>query len=181
MRAEQHAVLAGDEPLRVVGRVPADHADGVGLGDVLGDRQQLRHRLERLAQVILVEPGDDHAHAAIGQRAAHRGQILVEELPFVDADDFGLRLDRVQQLTRSFDGARLDPHLAVRHDVVVGIARVDGRLEDLDFLAGDARAAQTADQLLALAAEHAADDDFNPTLDGLSDNVHRSRKPESHV
>ena len=61
--AEQHALAAGDEPLRVVGGIAADHADGERLGDVFGDRQQLRHRLERLAEVVLVEPGDDDALA----------------------------------------------------------------------------------------------------------------------
>jgi hypothetical protein len=30
-------------------------------GDVFRNREQLRHRLERLAQIILVEPGHDHA------------------------------------------------------------------------------------------------------------------------
>ena len=68
---------------------------------------------------------------------------------------------------RAGTGLRLDPHLAVRHDVIVGVAGVDRRLEDLDLLAGDLRAAQPADQLLALAAEHAADDDFDPALIGL--------------
>ena len=89
-RADQHAVAAGDEPLRVVGRVAADDADGERLGDVLGDRQQLRHRLERPAEVILIEPGDDHALAAIGERVARGRQVRVEELPFVDADDLGV-------------------------------------------------------------------------------------------
>ena len=81
VRAEQHAVAAGDEPLRVIGRVAAHHADGVGLGDVLGDRQQLRHRLERLAQIVLVEPGDDHAHALIGQRVADIGSSWSKNCP----------------------------------------------------------------------------------------------------
>ena len=98
--ADQHAVAAGDQPLRVVGRVAADHADGVGLGDVLGDRQQLRHRLERLAQVVLVEAGDDHPLAAVGQRVADRRQVLVEELPFVDADDLGVGARRCSSSSR---------------------------------------------------------------------------------
>src|SRR5207302_1083721 len=36
------------------------------------------------------------------------------------------------------------------------------RLEDLDFLLGDLRAPEPPDQLLALSAEHAAGDHFNP-------------------
>ena len=57
--------------------------------------------------------------------------------------------------------------------MVVGVAGVERGLEDLDLLAGDLRAAQPADQLLALAAEHAADDDFDPALVGcVPDYVH---------
>ena len=41
-------------------------------------------------------------------------------------------------------------------------AVVDGGLEDRDLLAGDLGAAQAADQLLRLAAVHAADDDLDP-------------------
>ena len=103
------------------------------------------------------------------------GQILIEELPFVDADHFGVRLDGVEQLPRAFDRPGFNAHLAVRDDVVLRVAGIDRRFEDLDFLSGDAGAAQAADQLFALAAEHAADDDFNPALNRLSDDVHTSR------
>ncbi len=57
---------------------------------------------------------------------------------------------------------RGDLHLAVRDDRRLGVAIVDDGLEDLDPLPGDLRAAQAADQLLALAAEHAAGDDLDP-------------------
>src|SRR5258707_8843246 len=50
----------------------------------------------------------------------------------------------------------------MRHDFVGGVAFVDGRLEDLYALARDFRAAQTADQLFALAGKHGADNDFDP-------------------
>src|SRR6188472_2240768 len=56
-RPYQHPVAAGDEPLRMVRGIAAHHADRQGLGDVLGDREQLRHRLEGTAQVILIETG----------------------------------------------------------------------------------------------------------------------------
>ena len=91
------------------------------------------------------------------------GRFGVEELPFVDADDLGVVVDHARPArpsSRTFcDG---DPHVAVRHDVVFAEAVVDERLEDLHLLPGDLRAAQPADQLLALAAEHAAGDDFDP-------------------
>src|SRR5262245_27902542 len=89
LRTDEDALAARDQPLRVIRGRTADHADRERLGDVLGDRQQLRNRLEGLAEIILIEPGDNHALALIGERAAHRRQLLVEELAFVDADDFG--------------------------------------------------------------------------------------------
>ena len=42
------------------------------------------------------------------------------------------------------------------------VAVVDQRLDDQRALAGDLGAAQAADQLLALAAEHRAADDLEP-------------------
>ena len=161
-RTDQHAIAAGDEPLCVIRRVTADDADGERLGDVLGDRQQLRHRLERASKEILIQPGDDDPLAAIREGVARSWQVLVEELPFVDSDHLGVVVDHPHELVRARHGARRNPHVAVRDDVIVAVAIVDERLEDLDSLAGDLRAAQAADQLLALAAEHAAGDDLNP-------------------
>ena len=47
------------------------------------------------------------------------------------------------------------------------------RLEDLHFLTGDLSAPQAPDELLALAAEHAAGDDFDPSSPKLfPDDVH---------
>ena len=67
---------------------------------------------------------------------------------------------------------RRNPQLAVRHDVVVGVAGVHGRLEDLYALPRNLRAAQPADELFALAAEHAADDDLDPPRVRGADNIH---------
>ena len=103
LRADEHALAARDEPLRVVGGGAADHADGQRLGDVFGDREQLRHRLERLAEIILVEAGDDDALALVGERVADGRQLRVEELPFVDADDFGVRLAPASSSSREDD------------------------------------------------------------------------------
>ena len=60
----------------------------------------------------------------------------------------------------------------MRHDVIGRVAGIDGGLEDLHALPRDLRAAQAADQLFALAAEHAADDDFNPARRRGTDDVH---------
>jgi hypothetical protein len=90
----------------------------VRLGDVLGDGKQLRHRLERLAEVILIQSRDDHPDAAVGERAAHSGQTGIEELSFVDAHDFRVWRNQIEQLLRVVDNRRLHPHLTMRHDVV---------------------------------------------------------------
>src|SRR6478672_6651303 len=52
-RAHEDAVAARDQALRVIGGIAADDADGQRLGDVLSDGEQLRHRLERPAEIIL--------------------------------------------------------------------------------------------------------------------------------
>jgi len=52
----------------------------------------------------------------------------------------------------------------MRDDVILAVTVVDERLEDLHLLFRDLRAPQPADQLFALAAEHAADDDFDPPV-----------------
>src|SRR5207248_1986643 len=75
---------------------------------------------------------------------------------------FGVVVHEPDELVRAADDARGDPHVAVRHDVVVAIAIVDEWLEDLDLLPRDLRPAQAPNQLLALAAEHAAGDDLDP-------------------
>ena len=43
-----------------------------------------------LPEVILVEAGDDHALALVGERVAHRRQLRVEELSLVDAHHLGV-------------------------------------------------------------------------------------------
>src|SRR5262245_15995519 len=50
----------------------------------------------------------------------------------------------------------------MRNDVLIRITQIDCGLEYLDLLPRDLRPAQTADQFLALAAEHRAGDDFYP-------------------
>ncbi len=163
-RADEHAIRAAHQALRVVGGIAADDAYGQRLRDVFGNGEQLRHRFEGPTEIVLVEPGDDDALAAIREGIARRRQIRVEELPFVDADDFRVLVDLLDELVGSADVDGLDPHVAVRDDVVLAEAVVDERLEDLDLLSRDLRATQPADELFALAAEHAAGDDFDPAV-----------------
>ena len=146
-RADDDARVLLDDALRVVGGLAAANADGVRLGDVLGDGEQLRHRLEGLAGVVLIEAGDDDARAASGEFVGDLDEPLIEELSLVNADNFGVGLGERKDFVRRLDDVRLVAHLGMRHDVIARIARVDLRLEDLHTLARDLGAAQAADQL----------------------------------
>ena len=174
--ANEDTFAALDEALGVIGRIAAHHADGERLGDVLGDGQQLRHRLERPSEVVLIEPGDDHPLAAVRKGVARCRQVRIEELPFVDADDLGVRRDGGDDVVRGPDVGRGNPHVAVRHDVVVAEPIVDERLEDLHLLAGDLGAADATDQFLALAAEHAAGNDLDPAMLRFLAHIHRETR-----
>src|SRR5574341_779509 len=68
-------------PVGPVRGATAYHADRERLGDVLGDREQLGHGLERPPGVVLIEPGDDHPLASPGQPLAHPDQLGAQELP----------------------------------------------------------------------------------------------------
>jgi hypothetical protein len=57
-------------------------------------------------------------------------------------------------------------------DLIGGVPDVECRLEDLDALPRDLGTAQPADELLALAAVHAADDHFDPAVGRLAYYVH---------
>ena len=64
---------------------------GVHLVDELGEREERRHRTERPAHEVLIEPGDDHAHAAVGELGGEIDQPVVEELRLVDAHHLHVR------------------------------------------------------------------------------------------
>ena len=79
----------------------------------------------------------------------------------------------VEQRAGARHGCRGQADVAVRHDVIVGEAVVELRLEHLHPLPGNLGAAHAANQLLALPAEHAAGYDFDPALVGpAADDVH---------
>src|SRR5688572_10503817 len=165
--ADLHLVAAPGDALAVVGGRAAAHADRMHLVDVLGQRHDAGHRPERAAQVVLIQSGDQHSHAAVGEVANQPCQPIVEELRFVDAHYVHPRLQAPAQLGAV--GHRLGRYLALvaGHQPLGVVALVQPRLEHLDFLARDHRAPQPAQQLFALAGEHAAGDDLDmsaPTL-----------------
>ena len=69
------------------------------------------------------------------------GRVGVEELFFVDANHLGIFRDANDDVVRRADVGRRNPHIAVRHDVVVTEAIVENGLEDLNLLTRNLRAA----------------------------------------
>src|SRR4051794_975581 len=69
------------------------------------------------------------------------------------------------------------------HDVIFAVPVVDERLENLNLLTGNLAPAKSPDQFLALAAEHAAGDDFDPSVMGFfpydfhEDDILAAREP----
>src|SRR5260370_31861646 len=59
-RAHYDQFLGPAQALRVLGRIPAAHADGQRLGDGFGQRQQIWHRRERAAHIVRIHAGDHH-------------------------------------------------------------------------------------------------------------------------
>ena len=148
-------------PLRPVGGVPADDADGERLGDVLGDRKKLGDRLERFSPVVLVKPRDDHAFSPVSKFLRDIHDPHVEELPLIDPHDLRIA-GEPEYVGRILHAHRLEPCFAVRHDVIGAVAVIDPRFEYSNLLAGYLRPAYPANQFFGLAAEHAAGNDLDP-------------------
>src|SRR5437588_700509 len=73
-----------DEPLRHRRRAAAAMADGLELVDELGAAEELRHRAERKAAEVLVEPAGNYPRAVLDERVDHQHDLLREELHLVD-------------------------------------------------------------------------------------------------
>ena len=114
----------------------------------------------RPAEVLREAAGDDPC-AVPDERVDRVDDPLVEELHLVDADRVVAGREPAHLVARlRRDGAHL--RAGVRDDVADVVAVVDQRLDDQGALAGDLGAAQAANQLLALAAEHRPADDLEP-------------------
>ena len=147
----------------MVRQIAAPHADCVHLRDVLRRGHERRHRTERFARIVHIQPRGDHPHAAVGQRPAHVDDPLVEELRFVDPHHVDVGGQQQDILSR-FDRRRPDGVGIVRHHLLVGVARIDAGFENLHPQVGELGAAQAADQLLGLAREHRPADHLDPPL-----------------
>jgi hypothetical protein len=161
--ADHDPVRRGYESLGVICGITTAHTYGERLRDELGHGEKLGHGLERLAQVILIQTGHDDPFAHVGELVANINEMRIEELTFVDSNDFGSVVDFFQYLLRGAYDLGLDAHVAVGDDMIVAVATVDLRLEDLYTLAGDLSSTKAADHFFALAAEHASGNDFDPT------------------
>ncbi len=119
---------------------------------------------------ILVEPGGDHADAALRERQRRVHDARLEELDLVDPDDVAATRPG-DELRAAVDRYGRHAHARVADDVGCVVAVVDPRLEEEHALPGDLRAPESTDHLLALAAEHRAAHDLEPaaSLRGHSD------------
>src|SRR5688500_3426839 len=160
-RAVERRRLSVDEPLRPRCGAAADVADRLELVDELREAEQQRHRPERLAPEVAVEPGRDDALAARDALLNRVDELRLEELRLVDTDDV-VAVRPPKRLLDSADGDRAHPRAGVADDVGDVVAVVDPRLHDQDVLPGDLRPTEAPDELLALAAEHGAADHFEP-------------------
>jgi hypothetical protein len=160
--ADKEPVAVFDQSLRPIRGRPAANADCESFRDVFGHRQQLRHRIEWPAPVILVQPGNNDAFAGIRKSVAHRDEIHIEELAFIYSNDLRPAIQQLKNVAGVGYQLRFDLHLAVADDVVLAIPVIHLGFEDLNPLSRYLRAAQTPYKFLAFSAEHAAANDFDP-------------------
>src|SRR5262249_17435854 len=146
LRADDDELLAFDQALRVVGGSAAANADGEGLGHILRDGHEPRDRTEGSPSIVFVQSGDYDAHSLTCQPLASRDDPVIEELRFVDADDFRSMVNLLEELLAVRHRNRRQTHFAVRHDRLVGIPRIHYGLENLNALLGDDSSTEPADQ-----------------------------------
>src|SRR5271156_6349630 len=149
--ADDDQFFRGHDALGVHGGISAAHADGEKLGDFLGNGEQAGHWLERAAQEIGVETGDNNALAELGEAGAVRDDAFTEELGLINAHDFGARGDLFQDVGARADELGRDLQAGVRDDAVLRVALINHRLENLHALPADFGARQGPGPFLALA------------------------------
>ena len=161
-RPVERCGLAVDEPLRARRGAAAAMADGLQLVDELGHAEEQRHRPERLAAEVAVQARGDDPLAPEHHLLNRVDDLGLEELRLVDPDDV-VPLGAAQRVADAVDRDRTHARAGVADDVRDVVAVVDPRLHDQHALARDLGAAQAPDELLALAAEHRAAHDLEPT------------------
>ena len=124
------------------------------------------HGTERTAQIILIKPRRNDSHASVCQLHAHVDDFIVEELHFVDAYNLHSEHYVGSKVRGVVDDDGIHPAIVARDHSLQLEPVIDRRLKNLRALAGYLSAAYPADQLFALAAEHAAGDNFDPPAPG---------------
>ena len=117
--ADGDAFLGFKGALRIVSGLATLHTDSVSFGDVFGDCQQLWHRFPWLDGVVLIETGNDHAHAALSEGVGDVDQFVIKKLSLIDADDFRVRIDFGKDLGRRTAVSRFMTHLGVGNNLAL--------------------------------------------------------------
>src|SRR5258706_8385736 len=172
--SDDYELLALAEALSVDGGGAADHADGGEFGDLVGEGHEVGDWAEGLVGEGGVEAGEDDALAEVNEFHGEMGEVVVEELDFVEADDVDL-VDAA-----GFEELGLEPVGCWGYDGgVVGVGAVAGNggavVAEVDVgfeagyaLTGDAGALEAADELFGFAGEHGACDDFDSAGGGAT-------------
>lgn len=148
--AEHHQFVAEGEPVGEIGEISAFHTDGVNFLHVFSYREQSGHRAERLSEIIHVQTCYYHAHSAVGELLHHFDKALIEELRLIDSYDLHV-VGNVQNFSRGADRGARNAVAVVRNHVAVGIAVVDLRLENLDFLVCELRSFEPSYEFFGLS------------------------------
>ncbi len=98
-----------------------------------------------------------------GKTLDHVGEALVEELRLLDGHDVRIGDGRLD-LVRVVHGHGMVLRTGARDDGHAIGAGVEARLHEQHLSPGDREAAQQAQHLVGLAAEHAAGDDVDPAV-----------------
>ena len=136
-------------------QIAATHADSVGLIHILGNSHQCGHRSERYALKVHIQTGTDNADTALGEFGADLHDAHVEELRLVDTYHVNVVCQQQDRLAR-LHGRGLNDIVIVGNDVLLAVAHINSRLEDLHTLLGKLRTFHPTDEFFCLTGEHTA-------------------------
>ncbi len=160
--AEQHALLGIHDTMTHIGQTAAAYTDGMHLGHLVGHSQKSGYRAEGHALEVHIKPGDDDAHATVGQFVADIYQSFIEKLRLIDAHDIIVGRQK-KDAGRRVNRSGRNGIAIVAHHIGFRIAHINGRLEYLHRLAGKFGTAHAAYQLFGLARKHRATYHFYPS------------------
>lgn len=151
-----------DEALGVLCRVATAHADGEGFGDRFGEGEEFRDGRKGAAQIVCVEPGNDHLFTGIGELLDNLNEFGAHEVGLIDAHYLGSPVEFGENFRSVCNDFRFEPRVCVGDNFVGRVALINDRFEDLNPTARDHGTAKAADEFFTFPGEHGATDDFNP-------------------